>query len=479
MFTKKSTLSVLFGLCSLGVYADSTTYFIPSESATNLYYDLGGTNIPATNVSDDNTIDVDFGVNSNIGFNCNNFNSAISISNSMNNIEDGAMGLAGDIINSATTAVISMPMYFLQRANPDIYNIIQNGLDLFNDKFKTNVASCQKALDNISNGKSDIQSYVNISDSQGWLDGARDAQGGGSVDVNNLEKQSAKDSGTKGIPWFCGKNEGGSKSNNQHPIEVINDVIRAGYNQYTGSSDNLCNENSPPSSVHTLITKFFKKPQDAQDWAVKIVGETTVSTDSTADKATSNYSSPGISLTDYQLNCDVDDGSCYKNVVTDLQNIVNSKTPPSQIDNDKLERVSSSQTAISPLVVEAIRSMRTAPERTISITRLANDVSLQNTIDKALSVKQMLSGGRNTKVIQNFKFSSTIKNAIDNLNEQINSLLQVKELRAISTTNTAQVILANYAKQKAKSYQTVGADSSSPIIDGAKLAPTKQYNPDI
>ena len=184
-----------------------------------------------------------------------------------------------------------------------------------------------------------------------------------------------------------------------------------------------------------------------------------------------------MSLTDYQLNCDVDDGSCYKNVVTDLQSIVNSKTSPSQIDNDKLERVSSSQTAISPLIIEAIRAMPNAPERTISITRLANDISLQNTLDKALSVKQMLSGGRNTKVIQNFKFSSTIKNAIDNLNEQINSLLQVKQLRAISTTNTAQVILANYAKQKAKSYQTVGDDSSSPIIDGAKLTQTKQNTP--
>lgn len=64
--------------------------------------------------------------------------------NQLNGVTDGFQQLMGEVIESATSAVASLPAMVLQRANPQLYDLLTNGVLQGRLDFDKSSLSCQK-----------------------------------------------------------------------------------------------------------------------------------------------------------------------------------------------------------------------------------------------------------------------------------------------------------------------------------------------
>lgn len=64
--------------------------------------------------------------------------------NQLNGVTDGFQQLMGEVIESATSAVASLPAMVIQRANPQLYDLLTNGVLQGRLDFDKSLLSCQK-----------------------------------------------------------------------------------------------------------------------------------------------------------------------------------------------------------------------------------------------------------------------------------------------------------------------------------------------
>ena len=105
------------------------------------------------------SVTVGGGANTNLGYSCNAFNPAVSMSNAMNDIENSAENISESILSNATSAIGAFPMYELEKASPELYNLIQNSMTEAQDTFNISTKSCQDSLRDIRNGKSPYEDW--------------------------------------------------------------------------------------------------------------------------------------------------------------------------------------------------------------------------------------------------------------------------------------------------------------------------------
>lgn len=432
----KKVLLALFLICLSKVYAFD---IIPSNS--NYYYKLnGGSDLSMPPVTNHDDLTVGGDVNANLGYTCDGFNPSISIRNEFNDIKDSLQSLSQDILNSATAAVGTMPLYIIEKANKDLYNFFQNTLSDGKDRFRFSLSSCQQDLDKISQDKSPYQDWFSVSDSQGWLNYARGAEQGQDVDINRAKTEIAKDPKKYGIPWtHKGQNSGGSVGN-QMPIEVIADVVQAGYNVMIDPARALDSNSS--ASSDSELAKFWKTPQNARDWSQLVLGDITISANS--DQKTH----AGVGLVTLLRTCPSkanNELTCVKTVQQNLANVVTSGDYPSAAD---LQKISSGQMMITPQVIAAIRNM-SIQDQAVTVSKLGEDVALQNLVNESLLLRRLLIAGSETQPVHNLNSATkTIQNTIQILDKDIQNLLFEYNIKKTMTTSTVQTVLGTSNTQE-------------------------------
>lgn len=428
----KLSLKPIIASCLLIMAAQSSfaLNIIPSDSGN--YYELGGgSDITMPPVTRNEDITIGANANSNLGYDCDGFNPAVSIANEFNNMKNSIEGLSQSVIGSATSAIGSLPMMALEKADPELYNLIQNTILHGMDTFDVSMKDCQQALSQISKGQDPYQKWFSVSDSQGWMQYSKAASQGQSVDINQAKSTIAANRSSYGVPWMTpGQNSGGK---NQVPIHVISDVIVAGYNALISSSRPL-NSTEPAPSTSTFYT-YWKTPQAAGTWGTMVLGDITISSD--APETTQ----AGIGLTTLMQLCPSNATNaltCTKTLGSALATIVSSNTVPT---STQLASVSSQGLMITPEVINAIRNM-TPQEQAIAVGKVASDVSLQNTINEALLLRRMLIAGTFTKPVQTNKSAlTTVKNTIARLDKDIQSLMFEVNVRKQLGTDTLSTLL--------------------------------------
>lgn len=409
---------------------------IPSDSGT--YYELGGgSDITMPPVTDQEAITIGANADSNLGYDCDGFNPAVSIANEFNNMKNNIEGLSQSILGSATSAIGALPMMGLEKADPELYNLIQNTLLHGMDTFDVSMKDCGQALSQISQGQDPYQKWFAVSDSQGWMQYSKAASQGQSVDINQAKKTIAANRSSYGVPWMTpGQNSGGK---NQTPIRVISDVIVAGYNALISSSRPL-NSTEPAPSTSSFYT-YWKTPQAAGAWGSMVLGDITISSD--APETTQ----AGIGLTTLMQLCPSNATNaltCTKTLSKTLATIVSSNTPAT---SEELASVSSKGLMITPQVIDAIRNM-TPQAKAIAVGKVASDVSLQNTINEALLLRRMLIAGSFTKPVQTNKSALvTVQNTIARLDKDIKSLMFEVNVRKQLGTDSMTTLLGMGAGQ--------------------------------
>jgi integrating conjugative element protein (TIGR03755 family) len=416
---------------------------VPSNSY--YYYKLdGGSAINMPPVTKQHEIKVGGWVGSNLGFTCGGFNPAISMRNYLNDTKNSVEGLEGDVLNSATAAIGSIPMFGLQKADPELYNLIQNSLTHGEDKFHFSMQDCRGSLAQIGNGKSPYQDWFSVSDSQGWLNYAKSAEKNQPVDINHATQEITKNKDHYGIPWVHpGQNSGGTEET-QVPIRVIYDVVVTGYNVLVDRSRALDDKSAPPEGT-SILTRYWKNPEEAGEWAQLVLGDVTISSNTEKDET-----HPGIGLTTLIQTCPPEANNaltCAKTIREKFVQLVGRQDAPTA---EELEAVSAENMIITPDVILAIRH-ETEEEQAISVNALAENIAIQNVTNEAFMLRRILIAGSQTKPVHNLSPAlTTVQRTLQQLDEEIKNNLFEHTIRQTMMTNTVKTILSFDENRKAQ-----------------------------
>ena len=221
-----ATLLVLGCLCLNVANADSITdklEFNKSDAilSDKVFYQIGGGAGYMSPPSRGTTKAVELGIGWKANLMCGNFDIKTTIKNDLNGLKDGFKDLLGNVIDSAKGAVASMPAMILQRANPQLYDLITNGVYQGKLDFNRLKTSCEEMSQTLADytlgGKwgqaADLESFKEITSNQ--------------PDAKQAKKDLEDKQGKDGRAWIGGQKKGGE---NQEPINLVGDVVKAGYN---------------------------------------------------------------------------------------------------------------------------------------------------------------------------------------------------------------------------------------------------------
>lgn len=428
--------------------------FMPNQS--DYYYELGGvSNLFVPPINKDQSIRIGGDVDARLGFSCSGFNPVVSITNTFQDMRKSAMNIPEGIIQNLKGSVAGFPLYKLQQSMPALYNVLQNTAASAQNEFNIKVKDCQAVKASLENGQSPLDSLLSVSDSQGWLDAAKRAHNE-NVDVTETAKSIAKKGDEYGLPWI-GKDKGNAGGKYQRPVRVINDVVIAGYN--------ILLERKPLDNTNialekTAMTLVWKSPKDASEWAVKVLGDIHVSSDDKKNNPDKDHhdTKAGVGLSTLLQSCDASN-TCTRNIAEALWRLVDKNWPLSE---EKLRQVSASNLLITEQIILTLQNMP-REEQMLTVSKLAEEIAVQNMLDKALMMRRILQAGLQVHEVQNLKPAlNMVRFALKKLDDDIHSLAFENDVRKKMMTETLGLIID--IRNKSLSQNLPGEDHEQPSV---------------
>lgn len=433
--------------CSLPP-VQALTGTVPENS--EFYYEIGGASavtLPANATV--NTITLGGSVEWNIGMACGAFDPAASIGHTLNQIADGVERMTAQVINAAGAAIASLPALILQRANPGLYDLLQNGLDLGRFQFELATKNCKQMEAEIAAGKNPFDEWITLSKANGW----RTAIGTGSRNIIATDTAIERAGGDDGLPWTGGRKAGGSA---QPPIRVIGDVAVAGANLLMGREPHAAGPFAAGADAPRLAT-LWPSAGAARVWATEVLGDQVVTTNRTGAR----QSVPGHGLLPVVNRHQQSVGQSLNRLVT--------TTAPLTIA--QLDTLAAPGTAITKAVIEGVRSLA-PPERAVVMGKLAAEVALARTLEEALLMRRVLLTGKREPNVANAGVAVAEINAtVAELEAEIENLLFESRVRREVVSHTVSAVLQEKTRRDAAGLQrAVGTPvDPSPVQDGGSV----------
>jgi len=412
------------------------------------YYLLGGGEPVTRSASNRNTtIELGGSIAWNTDLMCGNFDMSLSVDEQLKGIKGSFSDLMGSVISAATGAVASLPALVIQKANPALYDLLQNGVLQASEEFHLAQVSCE-----------DIVGIMDeVITNSGWENVAKGGYWAGeSVSGSELliTRSNAESDGINaGVVWVEGATKGGR---GQPPIELVGDTVKAGYNQLL--KRNPANSTSMVSScADAPICENWASPQAMATWVIDVVGEQKIRTCEGCEKISTK---PGMGLT-HQL------GIEQAQIATDLEALVLSGSAPTMA---QLEAVSGGPgMLISRRVVEALRE-ENPHEQDMLINRLAAEMALSRTMERAMIARRALISGMKEPNIANLKIAQEdLAPFVADLEQDIENILFEIEVRDRIASNTAvQLLMRDTVRSRVPIVESPPAGN---FVDGASVNP--------
>ena len=438
---------------------------IPNNSKT--YYTIGGSSsllIPA--VQSAKRIKLGTNINAHLLPSCSNFHPSVSIKNSLNHIKDNFVGVPTEMVKGTTAAIQGYALAKVQQTMPGLFDSMLNQSKFAGNEFKLKRKSCEQIQRQVSNGGSPIDGLFELSDSQGWVDAAKAAKDH-DVDVVSEEKKITQEREKYGVPWVH-RAETYSGGKGQKPIKVISDVVIAGYNLVANDSGPVVLDSldAPSSESHANFVRFWPTPKVAADWATKVVGDISFSKDENKTNTENGDVVAGIGLAAMLQTCPEigsNANTCPQAVSEFIWQMVNGSEA---IDASNLERLNSGGMAVSFEVMDTIKNMEKG-DQIVAISKLSHDIAMQNLIEEALALRRILLAGFQIQEVQNLKpVRTTVKNTIETLDKEIESLAFENKIRRELTNKTLSTILDIRDEAMAKA-NAANSNSTEHVANGA------------
>lgn len=348
---------------------------------------------------------------------CGNMSLEQTLMNQLNGVTNGFHQIMGDIVQSATQAVMSLPALIIQRANPGLYELLSNGVLQGRIDFDRSKANCRAMAEKMADmvGQTGWGALAKGQEMQDALDRTEDAV----TAVNEVETNN----GNNGITWVGGRKAGGA---GQEPIRVPSDIVRAGYNIL---------HNRPVESTATVgesqcnggaICSTWNSPEAAAEWATRVLGETRYAT---CDDCETLQSVAGGGLTPLIQ-------EIYTEHLQALQDLLNGSLA---LTDENLVKASSPMLPVTRGVIEALRDDL---DQEVLIRRLASETALSTVLEQALLLQRaLLAGGREPNVESAEPAQEALASSLDTLNLEVQNLHTELQVRQMLATNTASLAL--------------------------------------
>ena len=421
----------------LCLIAASTLAASPAQAAqmpssrSDLYYRLGGTD-PASRAANPSATIVRLGLAgaARLNYSCGRFDFEVSFQNLMSNF-----AAIGTTVTAAVSAgIAALPMYLFQRAQPGLYELFQTYAKKAETAIEIATTSCEQMEAEAKAGKDPYDYFKRLAQGEAWK-----TQAATTNDVVQAKINATQLDGENGFRWIGGIQASGR---GMPAARIVHDTVYAGYN-VTLNRPHLAGAAGLPS---VRLTKSFPTPSAAATFAADVLGDIEISTCS-APGCPAPGGTPGLGLIQ-QFEQEIPNS-------TTALNAAMAAAVPSDI---QLEDASAPGVLISRGVIDALRELP-AVERAIAADKLARDVALARTIDKALQVRNLLLTGRMIPDV-NIAASQQIETKLAELNRYIDDLLFEREVRKKIASSTASVLLGNFEATRRTS---TGVSTGHPV----------------
>ncbi|MFJ5299189.1 integrating conjugative element protein [Pseudomonas sp. NPDC088368] len=381
-----------------------------------LYSVGGGSAVSMGSAGNMDHIEVGGGWNSNLI--CGNMSLTNTLQNQLNGASQGFQTIMGSILTNATQAVSSLPGLILQRANPALYNLLTNGILQGRLDFDRSKGTCRAIADKMVDVAGNQMGWNKLAEGQAMTQAVASNTDAVTA-VSDVERKSGND----GVTWVGGKKAGGS---GQQPIKVVGDVTRAGYNLMTGRSPTETSSISSSSCGTGLLCNTWSSPQQATDFANRVLGE---QQQQTCDSCSKTVTTAGVGLTPLIQ-------ESYDSKLKALNDMLSGSKPATA---ENLALASSDSLPVTRGVVEALRTER---DQDVLAKRLASEVALSDVLGKALLLQRtMLTGTKEPNVAANDVAIKAIGQQNSGLQQEIDNLKTELDLRRSLASNSPATIL--------------------------------------
>lgn len=403
-----------------------------------VFYQIGGGVGYMAPPSRGNIPAAEFGIGWKANLMCGNFDIKTSIKNQLNGVTEGFKDLYSNVIESATGAVASLPAMVIQRANPQLYDILTNGLYQGRIDFNNLKTSCEemskKLADATLNGRwsesADMESFKNITSSE--------------PDATKAKKKLEESQGKEGKEWVGGQKRGGQ---GQEPIKIVEDVAKAGYNMQNKRSV-LESGRVSTGNCSGLLCQTWDNPKEMTDWLTNVIGEKQLTT-CKVDCGTPSSSRAGVGLTP-----EIEQENIK--AVTQLQKALNMNTPSVEV----LAELSSTTVPVTRGLIE---SLREDPDAQVLGQRLASEIAVAKTMEKMLLARRaILTGMREPNVANNEDAQAELEKVLTLIDREIGQIRMEIDLQKSLTGNSAVAILQN---KELREYNAGAPNSARDNVD--------------
>ena len=432
------TRRYFFCLWVMGSLAFSTACFaqadMPSYTPTPAedsfwYYEIGGAQAISRPANPKVTsLTIGGSVELGLGYSCGTFDPVLSVGNILNKIRQGTEDMLNSMVAAANAAIASLPALILQRANPGLYDLMQNALLKAEETVNLTTKTCEQIEYELAQGKDPFREWIILSKGQDW----KAIMGSGGLDIVDAKKQVESNNGKNGIPWLGGR-RGGS---DQEAIAVISDTIKAGYNvTLNRSADASGTATGEAATTHLVQT--WPDVEAAQDWAVKVLGDLIIQT--CAGCEPSGIPGSGVLPLHDEQRITLEE---------ELLALVEGTAPPTL---EQLQTLSAPGTGLTRSAIEALQDL-SAVDKDIFIAKLAGEISQAQLIDQMLLLRRLLLAGRQVPEIAAVEPAQReIERKLSELDREIENLLFDTRIRKEVMSDTVAMLLRLYRDRNQES----------------------------
>lgn len=385
------------------------------------YYAIGGGDpFMYYNQSNKTTLNLSAGAEWNLLRGC-RFDPSFGIAETFSDMKHNVYGMSEDVLASATAIFSAWGLSKIQENWPGLYDTLTKGLKDAKESYTLSLKTCRDAKADLRAGRDPVEGWISVTRKSSW-DKASFAGENPVTAADDIEANA----GNSGITFAGGTKKGGV---NQPPIRIVEDTIYAGYDHLVGSAipDDPDSITGDPN-----ISRVFPTSASASKWATAVVGEREVRTCTDCEK----------------LKTKVGQGLRFqyreerKIIDSDLKNLL-SKPANYKITKGDLDKLSVAGMGLM-INDQTILNLKTAPndERAILANRLAGEIALARTMEKALVARDLLNAGAQEPNISSVGDVASLE--IDysrrRLQAEIDNILFESEVRQKVITNAAGTI---------------------------------------
>ncbi|MGI4892650.1 MAG: integrating conjugative element protein, partial [Janthinobacterium lividum] len=169
----------------------------------DVMYSIGGGNaVSMGRAAGMRSLGVGVGWNSNLI--CGDMSIQTTLKNQLNGITNGFQQIMSSVIQSATSAVASLPALIIQRADPGLYNLLTNGVLQARLDFDRSKLTCRAMAEKMAEMAGGQLGWSQMAEGLALRDAVS------STDAVSAIEQAETRRGNDGVPWVGGSNAGGS-----------------------------------------------------------------------------------------------------------------------------------------------------------------------------------------------------------------------------------------------------------------------------